>query len=340
MLARYAPRSGSIIHKAYYQQPQLGLSRNQSRRTFVSLDVLKDGFLDLAIALPIPPSWPAYSTTIILCTVLTRLAFTVPFSVWSKRRQWRAEEQVLPRLQSEGPVIAKRVLEDMREEKVRGTKEELQTVHRTRMKAAVAARQKELFAEYRCQPTTTIAIPLLTHTPTPFDSESFLTLSTLLHPDPTATLPIALGFITLANVESTRWFMTDQQREREVEAQKRREERIAKGERFIEPQKVIKSALRLISVGRILVATMVPGVQLLSSTVGFPSSSTLQSVVLYWVTSATFGLVQTWLFDYWELRRKRRLSALASSSSAPHALSSSSPVVSPSSPVVNQRRKK
>ena len=55
----------------------------------------------------------------------------------SKRRQWRAEEQVLPRLQSETPVIAKRVLEDMQRDKARGTKEELQTMHRTRMKEAV-----------------------------------------------------------------------------------------------------------------------------------------------------------------------------------------------------------
>jgi inner membrane protein COX18 len=337
MLARYATRPGRILGRAYYQQPRLGLSPSQPRRTFVSLDVLKDGFLDLAIALPIPPSWPAYSTTIILCTVLTRLAFTVPFSVWSKRRQWRAEEEVLPRLQSEGPVIAKRVLEDMQREKARGTKEELQTIHRTRMKDAVAARRKELFAEYHCQPMTTMAVPPLTQLPvfvgcsvvlahisqhpTPLDSESFLTLSTLIHPDPTAALPIALGFITLANVESSRWFMTDQQREREVKVQTWREERIAKGERVIEPQKIIKSALRLVSVGRILIATMVPG-----------------SVVLYWVTSATFGLVQTWIIDYWELRRKRRLAALASSFSLPSALPSSPSPVSP--PVARQRRKK
>ncbi|KAI9574725.1 60Kd inner membrane protein-domain-containing protein [Boletus coccyginus] len=322
MLARYAARPVCILRRAYYQ-PQLGLGTlNQPRRSFVSLDVLKDGFLDLAIALPIPPSWPAYTTTIILCTVLTRLVFTVPFS--SKRRQWRAEEQALPRLQSEGPVIAKRVLEDMQRAKVRGTKEELQTIHHTRMKEAVAARQKELFAEYHCQPMTTMAVPPLTQVPvfvgcsivlahisqhpTPFDSESFLTLSTLVHPDPTATLPIALGFITLANVESSRWFMTDQQREREIKVQKWREERIAKGERVVEPQKIIKSTLRLVSVGRILIAAMVPG-----------------SVVLYWVTSATFGLVQTWMFDYWELRRKRRLAALASSPPPPPSPSSPSP---------------
>lgn len=75
-------RSGCVLRRAHYLRPQLGLHLNRPRRTFVSLDVLKDGFLDLATALPIPPSWPAYSTAIILCTVLTRLAFTVPFSVW------------------------------------------------------------------------------------------------------------------------------------------------------------------------------------------------------------------------------------------------------------------
>lgn len=154
--------------------------------------------------------------------------------------------------------------------------------HRRRLTSfrQVAARRKELFAEHRCQPMTTMAIPPLTQLPvfvgcsivlahisqhpTPLDSESFLTLSTLVHPDPTATLPIALGFITLANVESSSWFMTDQQREHEVNMEKRKEKKIAKGEKVIEPQKIIKSALRLVSVGRILIATMVPGVKMLS----------------------------------------------------------------------------
>lgn len=174
--------------------------------------------------------------------------------------------------------------------------------------------------------------------PTPLDSESFLTLSTLVHPDPTAALPIALGFITLANVESSRWFMTDQQREREAKVQTWKEEKIAKGERVIEPQKIIKSALRLVSIGRILIATMVPGVELLSLSCGFLDSSPSQSVVLYWVTSATFGLVQTWLLDYWELQRKRRLGASASSSSPLSASSSSPSAVS--SPAVSRQRKK
>ncbi|KIJ20251.1 hypothetical protein PAXINDRAFT_166359 [Paxillus involutus ATCC 200175] len=305
MLARHAVRTSRVFRKT--QQPQLGLFLTlPSRRNFVSLDIFRDGFLDLAIALPIPTSWPAYSTTIVLCTVLSRLALTVPFSIWAKRRQWRAEEQALPILKSEGPTVAKRVLEDMQKEKVRGTKEELRKMHGTRTKEMLTARRKELFAEHHCRPGVTMAIPPLTQLPvfvgcsmvlsrlaqypTPFDSESFLTLSTLAHPDPTATLPIALGFITLANVESSRWFMTEQQRDRQLEVQKWKEERVARGETVLEPQKIIKSALRLVSVGRIIVATMVPG-----------------CVVLYWVTSATIGLVQTWILDYWELRRKRRL---------------------------------
>lgn len=56
------------------------------RRTFISsaLQGLSDGFLDLAIALPFPPGWPPYASTIILVTVATRLVFTVPFSVWAR----------------------------------------------------------------------------------------------------------------------------------------------------------------------------------------------------------------------------------------------------------------
>ncbi|KAF8845852.1 hypothetical protein BDN67DRAFT_304334 [Paxillus ammoniavirescens] len=329
MLARHVVRTSRVFRKT--QQPQLGLFLSlPPRRNFVSLDIFRDGFLDLAVALPIPTSWPAYSTTIVLCTILSRLALTVPFSIWAKRRQWRAEEQALPILKSEGPTVAKRVLEDMQKEKVRGTKEELRGMHSTRTKEILTARRKELFAEHRCRPGVTMAIPPLTQLPvfvgcsmvlsrlaqypTPFDSESFLTLSTLAHPDPTATLPIALGFITLANVESSRWFMTEQQRDRQLEVQKWKDERVARGETVLEPQKIIKSALRLVSVGRIIVATMVPG-----------------CVVLYWVTSATIGLVQTWILDYWELRRKRRLAMTLPPPS-------SSPPSSPSRPASVPRK--
>jgi len=50
------------------------------KRKFTS--AIQDGFLDLAVALPWPTSFPPYSSTIILLTIVSRLAFTVPFSVW------------------------------------------------------------------------------------------------------------------------------------------------------------------------------------------------------------------------------------------------------------------
>lgn len=212
----------------------------------------------------------------------------------------------MPIINSLKPGVSKLVLAEMQKSGARGTKEQIQAAHGKRVKQLLTTRRKQLFSQYHCSPGFTMAIPIITQVPlfmgfsivlnrlsqapTPFDSESFLTLSTLAHADPTATLPIALGLVTLANVESSRWFITDAQRERQEKVQKWKEDRVARGETVIEPQKIIKSTLRLISVGRIVVATMVPG-----------------GVVLYWVTSATFGLVQTWIMDYWELRRKRKL---------------------------------
>ncbi|KAI6034348.1 60Kd inner membrane protein-domain-containing protein [Pisolithus microcarpus] len=274
MLARYASRT--------------------SRKPITSLDTLAEGFLDLATALPIPPSWPPYSTTIILCTVLSRLALTVPFSIWAKRRQWRAEE------------VSRSVSEEMTRERVHGTKEQIQAIHSKRVKEILSKQRKLLFAEHQCQPAATMLIPPVTQlpvfvglsilfsrlsqAPTPFDSESFLTLSTLTHVDPMGALPIALGFITLANVESSRWFMTDAQLKREEQVQQWKAQRVTRGETVLEPQKIVKSSLRLVSVGRISDC----------------------SVVLYWVTSAAFGLLQTWMLDYWEFRRKRKLEAYPS----------------------------
>lgn len=49
------------------------------RRYFIQS--LCDGFLDLTAALPIPPSLPPYSTTIILVTLATRVAL-LPVSIW------------------------------------------------------------------------------------------------------------------------------------------------------------------------------------------------------------------------------------------------------------------
>lgn len=108
----------------------------------------------------------------------------------------------------------------------------------------------------------TMVLRQLSESPTPFDSESFLTLSTLAHPDPTMTLPIMLGVITMANVESSNWLMTATQRESLQLMEKKREAARAAGNRIVEPGQIIKTSLRGLSVFRILIASMMPGVSI------------------------------------------------------------------------------
>lgn len=141
------------------------------------------------------------------------------------------------------------------------------------------ARRKELFTKHRCHPWLTMAIAPLTQLPlfvgssmllsrlsqppSAFDAESFLTLTSLAHADPTAALPIALGLVTLANVESAsslRWFGSAEAKAREERERRRVEEKRAQGHIVLEPRRIVQSALRLLSVGRILIGAVVPGV--------------------------------------------------------------------------------
>ena len=97
----------------------------------------------------------------------------------------------------------------------------------------------------------------LSREPTPFDSESIFTLTSLVHADPTATLPIVVGLLTFANVESSEMFMTDSQRQRKATADTQHLGRKKEG---FELGRLFKPALRITSIIRVLVATMVPGV--------------------------------------------------------------------------------
>lgn len=198
-------------------------------------------------------------------------------------------------------------------------------------------RQKELLDKYNCRPRATTLIPIVTQlplfflasivfshisqSPTPFDSESFLTLTNLSHTDPTTTLPIVLGFLTLANVESSSWFMTDAQRQQKVAADEKYNKALVKsleeGKIHFEGGRVIKSGLRFGSVARVIIAAMVPGVCHIVSVYFLLLTISLQGVVLYWLSSAAFGLLQTWAFDYWNVRRRRRLPTRALKESLP-----------------------
>lgn len=137
-------------------------------------------------------------------------------------------------------------------------------------------RRRQLLGQYKCNPIGTFILPVVTQlplffcgsvvlshlsgSPTPFDSESFLTLTSLSHVDPTTTLPIVLGLITLANVDSSSWFMTKAQRHRKSIADAKFEKSVEAGEISFGWERLIKPGLRFASIVRILIASMVPGV--------------------------------------------------------------------------------
>ncbi|KDR83652.1 hypothetical protein GALMADRAFT_55296 [Galerina marginata CBS 339.88] len=194
---------------------------------------------------------------------------------------------------------------------LRGDKKALQKFHSEKCVQVLTARRKELFEQYHCSPLPSIILPPLSQlpvfvgftvvlnrlsvAPTLFDAESFLTLTSLAHPDPTMTLPVVLGFLTMANVESGNWVMNAAEKAQQRRAEDEEANRVAEGEKpRLHPGKVIKSVLRGLSIIRIIIAAMTPG-----------------SVALYWVTSAGFGLIQTWVMEWNDARRRRRrISAL------------------------------
>lgn len=145
----------------------------------------------------------------------------------------------------------------------------------------LTTRRKELFKQHKCSPLPSIIIPPLSQLPvfvgftvvlsrlsidpTPFDSESFFTLSTLAHPDPTMTLPVILGFLTMANVESGNWVLNAAEREQVRKADEEEKKRILDGGKpRLHPGKVLKTFLRGLSIARIIIAAMTPGVRFYS----------------------------------------------------------------------------
>lgn len=142
----------------------------------------------------------------------------------------------------------------------------------------LTTRRKQLFKQYKCSPLPSIIIPPLAQLPvfvgftlvlsrlsidpTPFDSESFFTLSTLAHPDPTMTLPVILGFLTMANVESGNWVLNAAEREQLRKRDQEEKKRVLEGGKpKLHPGKVLKTFLRGLSIIRIIIAAMAPGVK-------------------------------------------------------------------------------
>lgn len=299
------------------------------RRHF--LQAASQGFLDIALALPLPPSLPPYSTAIILATIASRVVI-LPAYIWSRNRRLRMDEQVFPAIEKAKPFLAQTVLAEMKKDGVRGEVEYLKAEHGKRMKESLISMQKELLKKFKCGPRPTIIIPIITQIPvfvamsmlcariaappTPLDGESFLTLSTLAHTDPTMVLPVVVGMLTLANVEASSWFLTAEQLAKQKEQERKIVEKAReKGKPPIVVEKVVKGAMRGLSVVRILITSVMPG-----------------SVVIYWLTSSVIGLVQTVVFNILDQRRKLLLSASVAEVVVPQAAAPVSPPVSKVAP--------
>ncbi|KAJ3799095.1 membrane insertase OXA1/ALB3/YidC, partial [Lentinula aff. detonsa] len=272
---------------------------------------LNEGFLDLALALPYPAHWPAYSATIILVTVAVRTA-VLPTVFWATRRQFRYEKNVIPILRELKPMVMHEQAVAMRKEGLLENKELRAEIHARRCHDIMQVQGEELEKRYRCKPLTTAFIPIVAQAPlfiamtmvfarlaadptSPFDSESFLTLSTLNHPDPTFTLPVMVGLLTMANVESSHWVLNSAEREMVKENEKKMKEAVEKsGDSWsmvkLKLKSNMKDSMRVLSIFRIGLAAIAPG-----------------AVTLYWVTSAAYGLFQTWLVNWLAVKKRREL---------------------------------
>ena len=107
---------------------------------------------------------------------------------------------------------------------------------------------------------SSLAFTRSTRPPSVLDSETFLTLTLLVNPDSTATIPILICMITFANAEPVKWFISDAQRNRQEKVEERNTVKRVHEDTVIESKKVVQNPLRVMSVEKVLVAAVEPGV--------------------------------------------------------------------------------
>lgn len=97
--------------------------------------------------------------------------------------------------------------------------------------------------------------------PTPLDSEAFWNLTNLIHPDPTHVLPVAIGLLTMALTDSTRWFLPPRRLAELDHADMLRAERARRSLLKLNWSATARSASRCWAVARIPIAMLAPGVR-------------------------------------------------------------------------------
>jgi inner membrane protein COX18 len=90
--------------------------------------------------------------------------------------------------------------------------------------------------------------------------EAILTLQSLAYPDLTVALPVIIGLISLATIETSQWLVTEERAIRLRKTSFRNEVQWDQGKIIINPCRHIKGIMSGLSVGRIILAAMMPGV--------------------------------------------------------------------------------
>ncbi|WVQ62307.1 uncharacterized protein L199_000446 [Kwoniella botswanensis] len=153
-----------------------------------------------------------YGVSIICITLLVRTMFTLPVSLWQRKRALKTKQIVEPELKIINERLAKSIARDYRKAG-KGYKEYLLEVRRQ-----VAKAQSALHKKHSTHPFITTWAPLLMHIPifvtlsltirrtlevtnSPFSNESFLWLDQLGEVDPYGVLPIVGSCLAFGNAE-------------------------------------------------------------------------------------------------------------------------------------------
>ncbi|KAF8593243.1 hypothetical protein BDV93DRAFT_529957 [Ceratobasidium sp. AG-I] len=268
------------------------------RRQISILEPLASGIMEtghILSSLPLSASLPPYSSAIIGITLALRLGITLPMALWSRARAYRREHIVGPELQAwrekakteVGKAFARdrKPFEEYREE----------------MGRLQVAKIKELNKLHRCSPLPTMIMPFAVHVPlfilatasfrhaalmstippNPLGSEAFLTLPSLAQVDPTGVLPIAVGLMMFSNIELGR-LSRPARPPKPTPTSATEEATPTELPKMSSLVTALENGLRGASILFIWVAMQSPG-----------------AVVLYWLTSASYTLVERLFFINW-----------------------------------------
>ncbi|KAJ9107359.1 hypothetical protein QFC21_000809 [Naganishia friedmannii] len=103
--------------------------------------------------------FPTYTATIVLLTVLVRSVFTLPATLWSRRRMKKMREIVRPEMQRVNERLAVQVMQECRK-KGFGYDE-----YKKELKRQLANHQSALLKQHNCHPLATGLLPAFIHIP-------------------------------------------------------------------------------------------------------------------------------------------------------------------------------